>query len=252
MRACITERSRANVKSSADLSGSDSGFKVGDDLEAFGFDELVAFASEDSGSSDLSVDLFNNGRRTNQERSSRVSDSFAFGAIHGVSNGIRVDLEFPVSLRGDRGIGEGTSVVVWISTTQNELTTLAWASVHITVKPECKDCLIDEALGHEVVPNWGYMVNGDGVEGKSEDTIKSSSNESDSRFCGDFSKVLSFDHNSTNSDLIVTDEALGSSRTILNGKGSTVGLVGTGVGRIIFGVKITGEFPVGTFGGRNP
>lgn len=68
------------------------------------------------------------------------------------------------------------------------------------------------------------MIDGDGIEGKSENTIKSGGKESDSGFTGNLGKLLGFNRGASNTQVIGTNKTRCSTRSILNGELSSVGL----------------------------
>jgi hypothetical protein len=244
----------AETDLSANLGGGVLVDKSADDFGSVLLDHLLAFSSENTNSSDLLVEGVHDGRGTSKERCSRISDGRASSGIAGSealsSEQHIIEDELPVSLTGDIEVGEISSVVSLVNSSEDELTTNA--SIGVSVQPEGKCGGGDEVLSNHVVEHGNDAIDSDGLESKTEDTIELSEHESKSRLLGGLSKGLLLDLETCNGNNILGEETAHGTRTVLDAESSSIGNVGRTLGRVVFVVEVAGDDNERALGRRNP
>jgi len=138
-----------------DVARREDSFSVDDDCSEFGVE---------------SIDLLG---RTSDEGSTSVTDGLAVRLAESqriVSQFEIAGGEFPVGLGGDVDVGEVSGVSCRVGSSENHFSSVL--SSWIVGEPEAEDWLLDESLGQDVVPDWCDVVDGDGLEGKSEYSIE--------------------------------------------------------------------------------
>ena len=159
-------------------------------------------------------------------------------------------MDSPVGLREDRGVGDDSSVLRVVDTTQNQLAT--GAMVGVLAQPERENVLVNEVLVHDVVPDRGNSIFGDALEGKTEDTVESSSDEGDSRLGGGLSEGLVGNFKVGNVEDISRKESGEASSSILDRELLAIGLVGRRCGGVVLVVGLAGNISTPAGGRRNP
>jgi len=152
--------------------------------------------SASNGGSQLLVEGIDEGSWTSDERCTSIADSIASSGVGGARAEVEsgtvnrevFEDEFPPELISEWLVGEGTFVEARVNSANNELTTIrtAWG----LVQPEGEKSVGDESLPQKVVPEWGGVVNRDGIESKSENTIRLALNECETWFRGSLSELL--------------------------------------------------------------
>lgn len=146
----------------------------------------------------------------------------------------RFKLKLPVSLSSDWVVVELASVGRLVDTTESGLSSILLGRS----ESETKDGLIEELLVEHVVEWRDNVVDRDGIVGETKDTVELTKGKSESWLFGCLGKVLVFDGKITDDDSVLRDKALERSRSVSNGKVSSVGLVGGRSGRVVLGVKL--------------
>ena len=205
---------------------------------------------------ELRVDLVDLVSGTGDQRGSGVTDGAdtrerrVTGTDVLASNQNVVDVDGPVGLREERSIGDDTSVLGVVDTTEDQLTT--GAVVGVLGQPEGENVLVNELLVHDVVPDGGDRVDRDGLESKTEDTIKLGSNEGDSGLGGGLSEGLAGDVEVGETEGILSEETGEPASTVLNLEVLAVGDGGGGGSAVVLVVSLTRDVTTTTGGGRNP
>ena len=159
---------------------------------------------------ELVVDLSDISGGTSDEGGTGITDGAAAGSrakSHGLA--IKDDIihiDGPVSLREERGIGDGTSVVRGIDTSQNELASDRRSVIF--AQPEGEDVVLDEVLVHNIVPDRGDRIHRDALEGKTKDTIKGSSNKGNSGLASGLSEDLVLDKEVRDPQVVLAQKSL--------------------------------------------
>jgi len=177
--------------------------------------------------SELNVKSINMESRSDDQRGSGVSNSStALGAPaeRSTSKSEVINGEFPVSLRSKRSICEVSSVARGISSSEGQFSSDGIAG--ILAQPEGEDLLIDEILGDNVVPDWSNGIDGNRLITESEKTIEFGDDPAETWFMSDLSEGLPGDLEASNVNSILAQKARNCSASILNGKGSSISLIG--------------------------
>ena len=204
----------------------------------------------------MTVDLVDLSGGTGDQRSSRVADGANTGLRGVASTNVLtadqhvVDVHGPVGLREEGSVGDLTSVLGVVNTTQDQLTT--GAVVGVLGQPEGENVLVNELLVHDVVPDGGDGVDGDGLESKTEDTIELGSKEGDSRLGGGLSEGLVGDMEVRDVEDIGGKETRKTTSSVLDLKVLTIGRRGGGSSGVVLVVGLTSDVTTATGGGRDP
>jgi len=154
-----------------------------------------------------------------------------------VENSVHLDL--PVVLVGKRDPLEVALEVLLVVAAEGELTTDN--SARILSKVEGEHGVLDKTLVEKVVPDRSGVVNGDGVEGKTHDSVKLAKVEGDAVLLGDLTKVLRLDLQIAKSNGILRDEAVDATAAIENIKGCAIGNIGAALGAVVTVVMLAGK-----------
>lgn len=106
---------------------------------------------------------------------------------------------------------------------------------------ESEDLLVEEALVDHVVEWWDDLVDGDGVESKTKDTVEAAERESQSWLLGGLSEVLALDLQVADGEVVVRDESLHAAGAVVDLERGSVGLVRVGLGGVILAVEVAGD-----------
>lgn len=154
----------------------------------------------------LLVEELSKGRWESDERSSGVKyNASVIELSSGVTEGDRIKINLPVCLTSQWDLSDLAGVVVLVDTTEDGLGLITLAVVGIS-KVESKDWLIQELLVDHVV-EWRWdLVDGDGVETKTQDTIESAESKGKTWLLGSFGEDLVLDFEVTNGHGILGNE----------------------------------------------
>jgi len=197
---------------------------VDDESDDGQFAALVAGDGAVSFGADLCIQFFESGGGTDDQRRSGVGDGRAGDAQRLAADNNLAQFELPVGVGGNWGINNVTGEAIGGDISEGEFT--ARLSCVPFVQPESEQWFCDKSLRDEVVPDRSSVVNGNGIESHSEDTVECGVDESVSRFFHGFGEVLVLDCESTNIHNVLADETGQRSGSILDGKSGSISLVG--------------------------
>eukprot|EP00128_Syssomonas_multiformis_P018710 Colp12_sorted_trinity150504_noHs@34252 len=194
----------------------------------------------DSGLATDSVnDLLDLGGGADDEGGTSVSNSLARAADGGATNAHALDLELPVSTAGDGNPVDVTRVEAGVNITDNELTALASGLVLAEVEGE--DGLGDGLLVNEGLEEGRDLVDGDGVEAHSGNTVELSKDEGDARLRNSLAKGLALGGDTSNGHIISGLETSEGTSAVLQGELGAILLVGAGLGAVVLLVGLAGN-----------
>jgi len=137
-----------------------------------------------------------------------------------------------------------------INSSEDELATSA--GVGVSVQPESEGGLGDQVLSNHVVENGDNIVDRDGLESKTKDTIELSKHEGESRLVSGLSENLVSHLESRDGDGILGEETAHLSRTILNLEVSSIGNVGRALVRVVLVVEVAWDHNKAALGTGDP
>lgn len=100
-------------------------------------------------------------------------------------------------------------------------------------------------LGDDVVEDGGDVVDGDGLESHTEDTVELGGNKGDTGLGGGLSKGLVEDVEASNGEDVGGEESLHGTASVLDGEGRSVDGVGGRGGRVVLVVTLAGDVALG-------
>lgn len=156
--------------------------------------------------------------------------------------------EFPVSFRSQRNPGGGTSDARGVNTSKSEFSSIGERLSGR--QPEEENGFINEFLVDQVSENNGGIVNRDGLESQTKDSIRLHGSEDDG-FDHCFGEDLS-DGETSDSENVLGEESSHGARAIGDVDGSSDGLVGGRLGLVVLVVDVTSEISDFALGRRNP
>lgn len=145
-------------------------------------------------------------RKSNEGGTSVKDDSgvLKLGNVLAKGNGVKVYL--PVGLSAERDLDQLSGVVALVNTTKGSLRGITFFVAVAEV--EGKDRLIKRLLVQHVIERRDNLVDGDGVESKTQDTVKAAKGESQARLVGGFGEVLVLDGNVADRHSVAGNKAL--------------------------------------------
>lgn len=165
------------------------------------------------GCANLLVQDLGNVRGKGDERCAGVDSSTGVVEIHlFVAKGDLVELDLPVTLTADGGVGNLALVTAVIHTAKDSLATVL---LRVT-KVESELGLIQKTLVDHLVEGRDDTVDADRVVGETEDTVKLAKGESKTGLRGSLGKVLTLDLQVADGQDVVGHDTLHGARTILD------------------------------------
>lgn len=182
-------------------------------------------ASEALLGTNLLVQELGHGGGQSNERGAGVEDDtgvLELGSVVAEGDGIKVDL--PVSLAAEGNVDHLAGVVALVDATESGLglVTLLVGVAQV----EGEDGLVQETLVQRVVEGRDHLVDGDGVEAQTQDTVEAAKGEGQTRLLGRLGKVLVLDLQVADRQSILRHETAQAARAVLNGELGAVLLVG--------------------------
>ena len=225
---------RVDVSSNGDVESSD----------VFGAWDIVGVVvGVVSGSESLS-ESSNNSLWSSEERGSGVGDNLVVLGVSVASELERGSNELPVGGRGQWLIGNNRSAVCSVNGSVGEDTSSNIVGGSLVLKPDGEKVSIEKSLVHGVDEWWDYMVDGEGGEGKSEDSFSGVILEVRRDMGGDSKSGLWHGKLliglSSESNSILSQVSLSVSGSVLDGPGLSVLDVGAGFGGVEFGLSFAG------------
>jgi len=232
------------------VSGEGESVSVDDERDGGQFAALRAVDGAIRASTDLLVQFVERLQGTDDQRCSSIGDGRAGDAQRLAGDQNFAQFELPVGIRGNWDISKGTREASGIDLAEGEFT--ARISAVPFVQPESEQWLGDKSLRDEVVPDRSSVVNGNGIESHSEDTVESSVDESVAGLFHGFGEVLVFDVESSNVHSVLTDETSQRPGSVLDGESSSIRHVGGRFGTVIFVMGLASFVGCRAFGGWDP
>jgi len=240
------------LRGEGELGASDSESDVGHQRDQLAADNSLSIDNGDS--SDFLVDLLDLGGGTSNEACSGISNSSATSgsaeAERGGSDGNVVNRELPVGLAGEFDESWGSSVFGRISSAQLQLTSVS--AVGVSVEPEREHLLGNQVLSDDVVPGGNDIINRDGLEGHTQNSVELSGDERDTWETSGLSENLVGDGESTELEGVLAEETSHRSTSVGDVELLSIGHVCGGAGRVVLVVDVACDHCDGALGGRNP
>lgn len=163
----------------------------------------------------------------------------------GVAEGDGVEVDLPVGLAAEGNVGQLASVVGLIDTTEDGL-----GLALIVGEVEGEDLLIKETLLDHAVEGGDDLVDRDGVEAETQDTVEAAEGKGESGLLNGLAEELILDHQVADGDLVLGDVAADAAGAVLDGEFGAVLLVAGGLARVVLAVEVAGDGAAGL--GWNP
>lgn len=227
-----TRSAGAGSNGAADLIGGHTGGEVVEDDGTETIDDLLAREGDDTSGTNLLVDGSDDADGSGDKGGSSIGNDLAVGAELVASNGKRGQVEGPVGLVGQGSPGDLSSVLGGVDSSEDELTDLLGAHV------EGEERSLDDSLSHHVLEQGGNLINRDGLEGHTDQTVELGGNESHTGLSSDLGEDLLRNGRSSDSDGILGQETSSSSRSVLDREGTAILDVGGGLGVVVLRVEI--------------